>query len=152
MVNIRNKGQNGEREIATLLNGILILTMRELGYDEKDVVKAAASVQRNQNQSAVGGGDLINTFGLSVEVKRQETLNVEAWWRQCVTSAQRNNEWPVLLYRQNNKAWHCRTFLYAMLPDSSQIPVVADLSYIYFQQWYRAWIKVKLHEGHEVRT
>ena len=150
--NPRTKGQNGEREVALLLNGILVLVLRELKRPAEDIGKAATSVQRNQNQSAVGGGDLINTFGLCIEIKRQETLNVEAWWRQCQTQAKRNVEWPVLLYRQNNKAWICRTFTYAMCPDRTYYPIVSDMSYLFFQTWYKIWITTKLKQGAEIRS
>ncbi len=102
MVNARAKGGEGEREIANLLNDIIAKKLRELGREVPD----RPIVQRNQNQSAVGGSDLTNTFGLAIEVKRQETLTINSWWRQCVASAVRNKEEPVLIYRQNRKAWH----------------------------------------------
>lgn len=153
-MNIRQKGHGAEREVATLLNGILILTMREMGFPEETVVKAATSVQRNQNQSAVGGGDLSNTFGLCIEIKRHETLQIETWWKQCEASAKRNSEWPVLLYRQNNRAWRCVTYVTMSFPDGSGrglYPVRADISYSDFQSWYRHWIKTKLQQGEAVR-
>lgn len=151
-INVRVKGQNGEREIATLLNGILITVLKELSAPNDLILRAASSVQRNQNQSAVGGGDLINTFGLSIEVKRQEILNVDAWWRQCHASASRNKEWPVLLYRQNNKPWRCRTVVNVTLPDESQIHAIGDINYLAFQAWYKEWITIRLRQGEQVKS
>jgi len=152
MVNIRHKGQRGEREVAILLNGMLILVMRELGYSEPDVLAAVSSVQRNQNQTAVGGDDLVNTFEMSIEIKRHETLHVNSWWTQCVDQAKRNNYWPVLLYRQNNKPWHCRTYGYMMCPDGTYLPSVIDIDYLSFQNWYKTWIKKKLLNGYVIKS
>lgn len=102
MINVRQKGANGEREIIGLLEPIARRVFTELGVSLPDV----NILQRNQNQSAVGGSDLTNTFGLAIEVKRQENLAVPTWWKQTCASAQRNNERPVLIYRQNNKKWN----------------------------------------------
>jgi len=59
-INIRQKGQEGEREIQRALEPIIRKVMSEGGFPLPD----KAIVQRNQNQSAVGGSDLSNTFGL----------------------------------------------------------------------------------------
>lgn len=107
-INIRRKGQSGEREIADMLNFIIYSVMKEKGLYEEECRKGLSTVQRNQNQTAVGGNDLTGCFGLSIEVKRQEQLAVSTWWAQCVASAKRNNEIPILIYRQNRKAWRVR--------------------------------------------
>ena len=75
-INIRQKGQNGEREVADMLNGIIYLAMRELEFPEEECLKGLKTVQRNQMQTAIGGNDLTNCFGMSIEVKRQEALSV----------------------------------------------------------------------------
>lgn len=116
-MNIRQKGFNAEREVATLLNAGVMTAMRRQGYPEDDVVKAATTVQRNQNQSAVGGSDLTNTLGLAIEVKRHEnTSGINGWWAQCTAAAKRNNEIPVLIYRQSRSPWRV------------QMPVVIQLT------------------------
>jgi|SRR5688572_30264227 hypothetical protein len=155
-INIRAKGQNGEREVALLLNGILMSVMTDLGYPRDQVVKAATAIQRNQNQSAVGGNDLSNTFGLSIEIKRQEQLSIPAWWRQCEAAAARNNEWPVLLYRQNNKPWKCMTWAYlhyaALEADQWCMKVQVEISYSDFQAFFRSWVRRRLQLGDPVIT
>ena len=98
-INVRQKGQEGEREVARALNVVICEVLKAHGIPPppKDVV------QRNQNQSAVGGSDLSNTFNLAIEVKRQEELSVNTWWKQCEKSAMENpGDVPVLVYRQNN--------------------------------------------------
>ena len=147
-----NKGKGGEREICKLLNGILIILLKEMGRPQEDIHKAVNSVQRNQNQSAVGGGDLTNTWGMCIEVKRQETLVLNTWWNQCVASAKRNNEWPVLIYRQNGKSWQVRTYAFMSLPDGTDCHVVAEISYLHFQNWYKLWVKKKLEAGETIRS
>lgn len=103
-----NKGKQGEREVANALNAVVRTVLERHGYTEETIENLERAVQRNQNQSAVGGRDLVGTFGFAVEVKRQETLAVDAWWRQCVAQAERVREVPVLVYRQNRKPWRVR--------------------------------------------
>jgi hypothetical protein len=117
-INIRTKGASAEREIATTLNGIIIKVLKE-----KDPTITLQSnhnyfVQRNQQQTAVGGNDLINTYGFGIEVKRQELLSINTWWKQCVAAANKNGETPVLLYRQTRKQWKCVMGAFVGLPNN----------------------------------
>ena len=153
MVNIRDKGQRGEREIATLLNGIIYQVAVELGFSEEDCLKAVTTVQRNQMQTAVGGNDLTNCFGMSIEVKRQEQLSVGTWWRQCVDSANRNGELPVLIYRQNRKAWRIRTYVKMYFPTSEYAMYKeAEFDLDAFKNWFRMWVRLKLENGEGIRV
>lgn len=151
-INVRQKGQTGEREVATLMNEIIQNVMREMKFPEDQVLAASNAVQRNQNQSAVGGNDLSNTFGLSIEVKRQENLSANTWWKQTVAAANRNNEVPVLMYRQNRKAWHIRTLVWLSLPNGRQVQALAEFDIDTFKHWFQEWVKARLNDGHEVRT
>lgn len=151
-MNIRQKGQTGEREVALLLNGLIMRAMRELGFPEEKIRQAATTVQRNQNQSAVGGNDLTNTLGLSIEVKRQEQLSVNTWWKQCLAAAERNNEIPVLIYRQNKQAWR------VVMPGKIELAGATgfyscrvEITYEDFQEFWIRWVKLKLMQGELVR-
>lgn len=160
MVNIRQKGQEGEREVATALNAIVmrVLVERKMPppFDTR-TGKLVPIVQRNQNQSAVGGGDLSNTFGLSIEVKRQEQLSINTWWAQCEAAAMRNNELPVLVFRQNTKGggvkkW--RVILYAQLElyapvgyNAKHMKARVELSWDDFLQWFYHWVDNKILHG-----
>ena len=148
----QNKGKNGEREVVNLLKEELLALIMSGRY-EPDVCQMLRDVaQRNQNQSAVGGGD-INLFGLSIEVKRQETLNVEAWWKQCVTSAIRNGDKPVLIYRQNGtRSWHVVTDGFLWLPDGRMVCSRMQTSELGFRAWFRAWVECKLKQGEVERV
>jgi len=151
-INIRAKGAEGEREVYKALNPIAQRVMQRLGFPAEQVAAAANCIQRNQNQSAVGGNDLSNTFGLSIEVKRQEQLSVNTWWQQCTAAAVRNNEHPVLLYRQNGKKWRCVTLVWLSLPDQKQVQARAEFDWDTFLSWFDSWVACKLQAGHEVRT
>lgn len=151
-INVRQKGQTGEREIADMLNYIIYQVMKELGYPEQEALKAMGTVQRNQNQSAVGGNDLTNCLGLSIEVKRQEELSVGTWWKQTVAAAERNGEVPVLMYRQNRKPWHVRTLMWANVPGAGQVQILGEMDIDNFKRWFHEWAKRAITQGAEVRT
>ena len=67
-INVRTKGQTGEREVAKLLNAIVAKVRA------KNALPKLATIdelfQRNQNQSAVGGSDLSNPLYLDIERKK----------------------------------------------------------------------------------
>lgn len=142
-INIRQKGQEGEREVQRALESIVRKVMSEGGYP----LPEKAIVQRNQNQSAVGGSDLSNTFGMCIEVKRQEQLSINTWWKQCTTAATENNEHPVLLYRQNGKKWRCVTLVWLHLPGGAQQQVRAEMDWDSFLHWFEEWVRRTLAQG-----
>ena len=41
----------------------------------------------------------------AIEVKRQETLSVAAWWVQAEIQAKRVNKKPMLIYRKSRMPW-----------------------------------------------
>lgn len=99
----KNKGSGGEREICDMLNP-LVNSMREV--DGLTVLNVQDyPFQRNQNQTAVGGSDITNPYQLDIEVKRQEALSVNTWWKQTVEAANRSGGIPILIFRQNRKKW-----------------------------------------------
>jgi hypothetical protein len=102
-INSRAKGQTGEREIATALNKVVIEVEEANGIYRPD--DAMPQVQRNQNQSAVGGDDLIGTYNFSIEIKNQKDLSVNTWWKQACASAARQGKQPVLIYKIHRKGW-----------------------------------------------
>jgi hypothetical protein len=147
MVNIRQKGAGGEREIADDLNYIIYTTMQELGCENPTM----RSVQRNQNQSAVGGSDLTGTLGLAIEIKRQEALSINTWWQQCTAAAQQNGGVPVLLFRQNGKKWRCVMIVDLPLPQThALIPARAEIDYDTFKHWFKEHVRRYLNAGGKI--
>jgi hypothetical protein len=151
----RTKGAEGERQVYKMLNDIIVAVMTGLAYPPEEVEKAKTMVQRNQNQSAVGGNDLTNTFGMSIEVKRQEVLSIPAWWRQTVAAAERNNEIPVLMYRQNRKPWSIRTYGFLHTPGTSggwtSVQAIVEFDEETFCAWFKSWVTGKLQSGSDYR-
>lgn len=152
-INIRQKGQEGEREIQRALEPIVRRVMEAGGYALPD----KPIIQRNQNQSAVGGSDLSNTFGMCIEVKRQEQLSINTWWKQCTDAAKDNGETPVLLYRQNGKKWRCVVMVGLPLPArttplDSLLMFRAELSWDDFLAWFEQWVQRQLVLGHVPRV
>lgn len=82
----RSKGGRGERELAKLLADRL-----------------GVKVSRNLLQTREGGYDLNGIEGWALEVKRQESLAINSWWKQ--TLEQSKGAKPVLAYRQSRKPW-----------------------------------------------
>lgn len=155
-INIRTKGAEGEREIARVLNGIVTKILAANAWPLDLVQACSKGIQRNQNQSAVGGNDLSNCYGLSIEVKRQESLYINTWWAQCVASASRNREIPVLVYRKNYQSWGVVMYLYSALPKidggTEWMGVRAQLDWDDFQTWFERWVIAKLRRGEYPRV
>ena len=118
-INVRTKGQEGEREVAKIMNAIVAKVRTE-----KDLPALAVEdehFQRNQNQSAVGGSDLSCPYPLEIEIKRQEALSINTWWKQTVASAARTDGIPILMFRQNRKKWRIMMLgEVPLLPNTSQ--------------------------------
>jgi len=142
-INVRTKGQEGEREIAKILN--LIIADVRAAYKLPQYATNDELFQRNQNQSAVGGADLSNPMNLEIEIKRQEQLSVNTWWKQCVTSAGRTGGLAILVFRQNRKSW--RVCLEGELPlqpagtgtHSSIGPCRVEVDLDTFKAWFKAY-------------
>ncbi len=83
----RNKGANGERELANLLRD-------NWGYETR-----RGQVFNHQS-------DIVGLKGIHPEVKRVEKLNVQQAMEQAVKEAQiRNDGLPTVFHRRNNKEW-----------------------------------------------
>lgn len=146
MIHVVNKGKTGEREVVDLLATEIYYLMHLNKYDDETTAALHGIVQRNQNQSAVGGGD-INILGMSVEVKRCETLAVEQWWRQCTTSAARNGDLPVLMYRQNRKPWHVVTTGWLMRTDGTMMQSRVTITLEDFKKFFADWAQHRIALG-----
>ena len=86
-INSREKGKNGEREIASIL--------KDYGYN------ARRGVQYN---GADGSADVIGLPGLHLEIKRVERLNIQDAMSQSIHDA-REDEKPVVMHRKNHGKW-----------------------------------------------
>ena len=137
MLNVKNKGANGEREAARLLAS----WAAEVGYTIDPL--------RNLEQVRSGGFDLNGVYGLAVEVKRVETPNVTGWWNQTTRQADDAGLIPFLMYRQNRKSWQFRVRLFAAVYGTTEklvCPVDADLGLEQAKQWFQFYLRCN-HDG-----
>lgn len=140
-INSRSKGRAGEQEVCRWLNSIAAEAYRSKGLEPPET----PIFQRNQNQTAVGGSDITNPYGLSIEVKRHEQLAVDTWWQQCYEDSVTFGGIPVLLYRQNGKRkWRAVMMVNVRLyRDGSPyrfMPVRAELRHEDFERFLYTWI------------
>src|SRR5210317_1924229 len=85
----RNKGAAAEREAFAVLNKYLPERLQ---------------IKRKLGQARDGGDDGF-AAGVSIEVKRQESLRLNQWLQQARESA--GDNYPVVMYRQNRSQWKC---------------------------------------------
>jgi hypothetical protein len=128
----RDKGARGEREIIDLLQPIVDAAYKDAGR-EPPQLKRASSMQADG-----GGCDVYGIDWLALEVKRCETLQLEAWWRQCMSQAQPDKQ-PVLIYRQNGRQWRVRLWLHDVV-----VTTVADIAVVDFLRYFAEALKRQL--------
>lgn len=135
-INAKVKGKTGEQEIAARLNEIIEQERRAFELLELE----HPQVQRNQNQSAVGGCDLIGTYEFAIEIKRQEKLQLDKWFDQAASQAARYGMKAILIYRQNRRPWRVR-----MLAAIEDIPhvVLVDVSLEDFESRFRERVRAE---------
>ena len=106
----RSKGQRGERELVSLLS-------EQLGQD----------IVRNLEQARSGGVDLLGVGGFAVECKRQDSLNLSAWWRLACEQAQSAENRHVLAYRQSRRPWRFIIEIGAVNPNFEGQPFTIEM-------------------------
>ena len=121
----RDKGQRGERAVAKLLQPVI------------DKVKHDGDIQivRNLDQTRDGGYDLKGVPWLAMEVKWQETLCVNTWWKQTIRQAD-DDQVPVLIYKQNRKSWKVLMMGYVEIADGKRIKTRVQISLEAFLIWF----------------
>ena len=101
MINSRQKGAAGEREVAAILREELEL-----------------EIHRNwQQQAAEGGADLSGVPGWAIEIKRGKNIRLNEAWKQAAIQAARVKDKPVLIYRFDRQDWFAMMDLYDLRPD-----------------------------------
>jgi len=101
MINSRQKGAAGEREVATILREELKL-----------------EIHRNwQQQAAEGGADLSGVPGWAIEIKRGKNIRLSDAWQQAATQAARTKSKPVLIYRFDRQDWFAMMSFFDLRPD-----------------------------------
>lgn len=143
-INIRVKGANGEREVVKLFVEVMKGVEDELKGKSDFNLNLSEQVKRNSTQSDRGGYDIVGIPLLAVEVKFQESLNLNGAWQQCVKQAKKG-EMPVLFYRKSRSEWKVRTYTAlcgnegcAMVWTIADMPAKDFLTY--YAMLYRAYL------------
>ncbi len=114
------KGKRAEREVIKLLRPVLEKVYAEAGIDDIPML------QRNTLQSDKGGYDIVGLDWLAIEVKHQESLSVNAWWKQTIDQAKPGQQ-ATLFYRRNNVKWQVVVMTFICIGDG-YMPVRATLT------------------------
>ena len=80
----REKGRKGELEVANILKDYGFKARRGLVFMHE--------------------ADLVTELPIHFEVKRQETLRINDWWKQS-ESATGEDEIPTVVFRRNREPW-----------------------------------------------
>jgi hypothetical protein len=127
-INVRTKGQSGEREVIKILQPVVIEVYEQFGLIPPDL-------ERNLMQSMKGGHDIIGLDWMALEVKRQETLSISNWWDQAKTQSKIGQE-PILIYRQSHRLW--RVMMFGFLPaGASKIRCPVDINLESFLLYFK---------------
>lgn len=86
-INSKQKGKNGELEVAHILKGY--------GFDAR----------RSQQYAGINNdADVIGLPSVHIEVKRTEKLNIDKAMEQSIKDS-RENEMPIVVHRKNRAKW-----------------------------------------------
>lgn len=89
MINSKQKGKNGELEIAKML--------RDMGFPARRTAQYAG----NTGEAA----DVIGIEGIHIEVKRREKTDIHSWMAQAESEC--GNDVPCVFHRRNRERWLC---------------------------------------------
>lgn len=134
-INVRAKGQRGERQVVQLLQAV-VDKIRAKYHAEP------LTLQRNALQAHLGGADLHGLQGFAVEVKHVEVEAVSQWWKQTVRQAEQlathgTPHVPVLFYRASHKPWRVKFRAYVQTPrDRDLIELDIETELADFLEWF----------------
>lgn len=89
MTNSKQKGKRGELEVVNIL--------KKHGFN----ARRSAQYCGNTGEAA----DITSDLPYHIEVKHQETLQIDKWWEQATHDAQESGRDPILVFRKNNQKW-----------------------------------------------
>jgi hypothetical protein len=136
----RNKGANAEREIVRMLQPIVDKIYKV--YDMEEI----PLLERNTLQCNKGGSDIAGLEWMALEIKRQETLDLDKWWEQS-RAATKKGQTTILLYRQNGRKWRCQThgaLIYGNDIASGHSIIRVDFNIEDFLDWFANKVETML--------
>lgn len=132
------KGAKGERDVLAAFREAMQAVESELAQAGFNFVARSEFATRKRIEAGTSNRDIGNIPIISIEVKRNESLNLKAAWEQTVRQAN-GGLLPVLVYRYNREPWRCRTWAALTHYDGSGAVVdyvVAETSLTDFLTYY----------------
>lgn len=136
-----SKGKRGEQEAVKVLQPTVDKVYEARGLEP-------VRLYRNKNQSDQGGFDVDGIDWMALEIKRQENLNLNNWWKQAVRQAS-VDQVPVLMYRQNNKKWRVQMYGYLDC-GGKRVKTRVDISIEAFLVYFETKLSQALEHGGSV--
>lgn len=140
------KGANGERDVLNAFRDVMRNVEAELSDLGIRVVGRSEFATRKRIERGTSSRDIGNIPIISIEVKRQEKLNIPKAWEQTLRQAT-GGLLPVLVYRYNREAWRVRTYVGLTSADGTGrivSYVVAEVTLVdflpYFAKLYREFL------------
>lgn len=127
-IHVLNKGKAGEREAIKFLQPTINKVYGAMGLEP-------IALFRNQNQSALGGYDIDGLPWIALEIKRQEALNFNAWWKQ-VSKAASADQVRVVMFRQNHKKWRFLMPVWLHTGGTGHFEVRGEVTKEDFLEWF----------------
>lgn len=122
------KGADGEREVLSAFRDVMRNVEEQLAATGYTFVARSDFTTRKRLEKGTSNRDLGNIPLISIEVKRNEKLNLKAAWEQTMRQAD-GGLLPVLVYRYNREPWAVRTTAALVYPNGSPANyVVAEVS------------------------
>lgn len=88
-INSKKKGSRSELEVAHIL--------QDNGYDARRTAQYCGNTG--------DASDVVGLDGFHIEVKHQETLQLDKWWEQTTHDAKESGTIPLLVFRKNRQKW-----------------------------------------------
>ena len=143
------KGANGEREVLGAFRDLMRGIEEELAGLGFVFVARSEFATRKRLERGTSSRDLGNIPIISIEVKRNENLNLNKAWEQALRQAD-GGLLPVLVYRYNREPWRVRTWAALTHYNGTGAPVcyaVGEFSLVDFLTYYGRLYRHFLTDG-----
>ena len=100
------------------------------------------TITRSLESVRTGGSDITSIPDLSIEVKRKKYIlpnDMNAFWLQCVSQAEKEKCKPVLFSKEDRRGWVVTVAMGDVFPvkDMQYLPISMDVRA--FQKLYERW-------------
>lgn len=143
------KGATGERDVLGAFRDAMRAVEAALAECGHVFVARSEFATRKRIEKDTSNRDIGNIPLISIEVKRNENLNIKAAWEQCVRQAD-GGLLPVLVYRYNREPWRVRTWIALTHHDRSGRVVSyaqGEVSLVDFLDYFAKMYREFLSEG-----